>query len=173
MGRARELRFAFTVDDFDAAVRLFRDVLGLETLMDLEEQGGRGVILQVPSATLELFDIRHTDVVDEIEVGRLLGERVRIAVRVGDLEDAARAVAVVGRRSAGRAGPDALGRPEPALPDGERDATDAFQLRAGLIAARRGSGQVSGLSCLFPGSGSVWVELALAPSPGRLPWSDA
>lgn len=93
MGRARELRFAFTVDDFDAAVRLFRDVLGLETLMDLEEQGGRGVILQVPSATLELFDIRHTDVVDEIEVGRPLGERVRIAVRVGDLEDAARAVA--------------------------------------------------------------------------------
>jgi catechol 2,3-dioxygenase-like lactoylglutathione lyase family enzyme len=96
MGRAQELRFAFTVDDFDAAVQLFRDVLGLETLMDLEEQGGRGVILRVPSATLELFDVRHTDVVDEIEAGRALGERVRIAVRVGDLEEAARAVAGAG-----------------------------------------------------------------------------
>lgn len=66
MGRARELRFAFTVDDFDAAVRLFH------------------------SGT-----VRHPAhrLVDEIEVGRLLGERVRIAVRVGDLEDAARAVA--------------------------------------------------------------------------------
>jgi catechol 2,3-dioxygenase-like lactoylglutathione lyase family enzyme len=93
MGRAQELRFAFTVDDFDAAVRLFRDVFGLETLMDLEEQGGRGVILRVPSATLELFDVRHTEVVDEIEAGRPLGERVRIAVRVEDLDEAARAVA--------------------------------------------------------------------------------
>jgi lactoylglutathione lyase len=103
MGRAQELRFAFTVDDFDAAVSLFRDVLGLETLMDLEAQGGRGVILRVPSATLELFDVRHTDVVDEIEAGRPLGERVRIAVRVGDLEEAARAVA--------GAGAEALARP--------------------------------------------------------------
>jgi hypothetical protein len=42
---ARELRFAFTFEDFDAAVRLFRDVFGLRTLMHLEEQGGHGVIL--------------------------------------------------------------------------------------------------------------------------------
>jgi hypothetical protein len=57
--------------------------------MDLEEQGGRGVILKVPSATLELFDVRHTDVVDGIEVGHPTGERVRIAVRVDDLGQAA------------------------------------------------------------------------------------
>jgi hypothetical protein len=48
---ARELRFAVTFEDYDATVRLFRDVFGLRTLMDLEEQGGRGVILSVPSAT--------------------------------------------------------------------------------------------------------------------------
>ena len=68
-------------------MRLFRDVFGLRTLMDLEEQGGRGVILSVPSATLELFDVRHTNVVDRIESGRPTGERVRIAVRVDDLEE--------------------------------------------------------------------------------------
>jgi len=93
---ARELRFAFTFEDYDAAVRLFRDVFGLDTLMDLEEQGGRGVILEVPSATLELFDVRHTDVVDGIEAGRPTGQRVRIAVRVDDLGRAALEVAGAG-----------------------------------------------------------------------------
>jgi catechol 2,3-dioxygenase-like lactoylglutathione lyase family enzyme len=94
--RARELRFAFTFEDYDAAVRLFRDVLGLPTMMDLEAQGGRGVILSVPSATLELFDPRHTDVVDEIEAGAPTGGRVRIAVRVDDLDEAADAVGGAG-----------------------------------------------------------------------------
>ena len=92
MTNARELRFAFTFEDYDAAVHLFRDVFGLPTLMDLQAQGGRGVILSVPSATLELFDPRHTDVVDEIEAGGPTGGRVRIAVRVDDLAGAAEAV---------------------------------------------------------------------------------
>ena len=89
MSAARELRFAFTVEDYDAAVHLFRDVFGLPTVMDLEARGGRGIILSVPSATLELFDPRHTDVVDEIEVGAPTGGRVRIAVRIDDLAEAA------------------------------------------------------------------------------------
>ena len=96
MTTARELRFAFTFDDYEGAVRVFRDALGLETLMDLERQGGRGVILSVPSATLEVFDARHTDVVDEIEVGRPTGDRVRIAIRVDELDQAAASVAVAG-----------------------------------------------------------------------------
>ena len=35
MTEARELRFAFTFENYDAAVRLFRDVFGLRTPMDL------------------------------------------------------------------------------------------------------------------------------------------
>ena len=77
-------------------MRLFRDVFRLDTLMDLEEQGGRGVILKVPSATLELFDVWHTDVVDGIEAGRPTGQRVRIAIRVDDLGEAALEVAGAG-----------------------------------------------------------------------------
>lgn len=96
MTEARGLRSAFTFEDYDAAVWLFRHVLGLPTLMDLEEQGGHGVILSVPSATLELFDEHHTDVVDEIEAGRPMGGRVRIAVRVDELGPAAEAVARAG-----------------------------------------------------------------------------
>ena len=99
MTTARELRFAFTFDDYEGAVRLFRDVLGLETVMDLERQGGRGVILAIPSATLEVFDARHTEVVDEIEAGRAQGQRVRIAVRVDDLGQAGVAVAEAGAKA--------------------------------------------------------------------------
>ncbi|MGH2652864.1 MAG: VOC family protein [Actinomycetota bacterium] len=93
---ARELRFCFIMDDYEAAAHLYRDVFGLEVLMDLDEQGGRGVILKVPEATLELVDADHGGMVDEVEVGRRLGERVRIAVQVDDLETASRTVLETG-----------------------------------------------------------------------------
>lgn len=95
---ARELRFALTFDDYDAALRLFRDVLGLEPVEVLGAQGGRGVILAVPAATLELFDREHGALVDDVEVGRVLDQGVRIAVRVDDLRHADEAVTGAGAR---------------------------------------------------------------------------
>ena len=92
----RELRFVLVSDDYEAVARLFRDTFGLEVLMDLEGDGGRGVILRVPVATLELADLEHGRIVDEIEVGRGLGDRVRIAVKVDRLEDAGEAVTLAG-----------------------------------------------------------------------------
>jgi catechol 2,3-dioxygenase-like lactoylglutathione lyase family enzyme len=96
MPPARELRFAFIFDDYDAALRLYRDVFGLETVEELDGQGGRGVILRVPAATLELFDLDYGRLVDDVEVGRWVGERVRIAVKVDDLAEAGREVAGAG-----------------------------------------------------------------------------
>jgi catechol 2,3-dioxygenase-like lactoylglutathione lyase family enzyme len=93
---ARELRFCFVIEDYEAAAHLYRDVFGLEVLMELDEQGGRGVILNVPEATLELVDVEHGGMVDEIEVGRRFDDRVRIAVKVDDLRAASRAVADTG-----------------------------------------------------------------------------
>jgi predicted enzyme related to lactoylglutathione lyase len=93
---ARELRFCFVIDDYEAAAHLYRDVFGLEVLMDLDEQGGRGVILNVPEATLELVDAEHGGMVDEVEVGRRVDDGVRIAVRVDDLQAASRAVTGAG-----------------------------------------------------------------------------
>jgi catechol 2,3-dioxygenase-like lactoylglutathione lyase family enzyme len=95
MGLARELRFVFVIDDYEAAVRLYRDVFGLEVAKELDRQGGRGVILRVPAATLELVDPEHGRMVDEVEAGPLEA-RVRVAVRVDDLVGAARAVAGTG-----------------------------------------------------------------------------
>ena len=96
MAAARELRFAFTFDDYEAALRLFRDVFELETIMDLDAEGVRGVILRVPSATLELFDRAQGRLVDDIEVGRPLEQRVRIAVNIDDLDEATAAVMTTG-----------------------------------------------------------------------------
>jgi len=88
MTRARELRFVLVLDDFEAAARLYRDIFGLEVVMDLEDDGGRGVILNIPAATLELADAEHGRIVDEIEVGHPVDDELRIAVRVHDLEEA-------------------------------------------------------------------------------------
>jgi len=46
------LRFVVVVDDYDVATHVFRDSFDLKVLMNLDGQGGRGVILEVPAATL-------------------------------------------------------------------------------------------------------------------------
>jgi predicted enzyme related to lactoylglutathione lyase len=84
------------IDDYHAAAHLYRDVFRLEVLQELDEQGGRGIILKVPAATLELVDVDHAGMVDEVEVGRPVDDRVRIAVKVDDLAEASRAVAETG-----------------------------------------------------------------------------
>jgi catechol 2,3-dioxygenase-like lactoylglutathione lyase family enzyme len=93
---AREVRFCFIVDDYEPAAHVYRDLFGLPVLQELDEQGGRGIILKVPAATLELVDVDHGGMVDEIEVGRRVDDRVRIAVKVDDLAEASRAVAETG-----------------------------------------------------------------------------
>jgi catechol 2,3-dioxygenase-like lactoylglutathione lyase family enzyme len=96
---AREIRFVVVTEDYGPAVRLYRDVLGLEVLMDLEGQGGRGVILRLPAATLELVDADHDRFVDELEVGTPQGNRLRVAVEVDDLDGATDAVRGAGARA--------------------------------------------------------------------------
>lgn len=99
MIHAREVRFCFVIDDYDAAAHLYRDVFGLEVLEEFDEQGSRGIILKVPAATLELVDVDHGGMVDEIEVGRRVQDRVRIAVKVDDLAEAGRSVAETGAKA--------------------------------------------------------------------------
>jgi hypothetical protein len=47
-------------------------------------EGSKGVLLEAGSATLELFDEGQAAMVDEIEVGRRVAGRVRIAFEVDD-----------------------------------------------------------------------------------------
>jgi catechol 2,3-dioxygenase-like lactoylglutathione lyase family enzyme len=88
MTAVHELRVAVTVDDFDEAVRFYRDVFGLPVLEAWENPGGRsGVILDAGHATLELLSTAQTALVDEIEGGS--SPAIRLALEVDDSADTA------------------------------------------------------------------------------------
>jgi methylmalonyl-CoA/ethylmalonyl-CoA epimerase len=81
-----EFRVVLTAPDFDAALAFYRDALGLEQLADWSGDDGRVILLDGGRATLELFDERQADSVDQIEAGRRVSGHVRLAIEVGDLE---------------------------------------------------------------------------------------
>lgn len=85
----KELRIALTVDDFDKAVRFYQDTLGLQLVNSWNNPDGRGVILSVQSATLELFDKAQAETVDSIEAGRRVSGQIRFALEVDDVEKTA------------------------------------------------------------------------------------
>ncbi len=90
MADVRELRVALTVEDFDGALRFYRDELGLEQLADWSSESGRVVVLAAGRATLELLDDTQAATVDAIEAGgRRVSGTVRLAIEVADSEEAA------------------------------------------------------------------------------------
>lgn len=80
----RELRLVVTAEDYDAALRFYRDVLGLPERAAFASEGGRVTILEAGRATLELTDPRHAEFIDEVEVGRRVAGHVRVAFAVDD-----------------------------------------------------------------------------------------
>jgi lactoylglutathione lyase len=79
-----ELRLVLTVDDFDAAVALYRDALGMPELPVYEADGARIALLDAGRATLELIDEAQAAAIDDAEVGRRVAGPVRIALQVDD-----------------------------------------------------------------------------------------
>ena len=92
----QELRITLTVDDFDAAVRLYRDALGLPEVADWSSEQGRVLLLDAGRATLELFDEAQAAMVDDLEVGRRVSGTVRLALQVPDADAAAGALVAAG-----------------------------------------------------------------------------
>jgi lactoylglutathione lyase len=80
----RELRLVVTAEDYDEALRFYRDVLGLRERAAYSSPGGRVVILEAGRATLELTDPPHAAYIDEVEVGRRVAGHIRVAFEVGD-----------------------------------------------------------------------------------------
>ena len=80
----RELRLVVTADDYDEALRFYRDVLGLPERGAFTSPGGRVTILDAGRATLELTDPNHAEFIDEVEVGRRVAGHVRVAFQVDD-----------------------------------------------------------------------------------------
>src|SRR4249920_1818906 len=69
-GPVREMRLVVTADDYEAAVRFYRDVLGLPERAAYESPDGRVVILEAGRATLEIADPAQAAFIDRVEVGR-------------------------------------------------------------------------------------------------------
>jgi catechol 2,3-dioxygenase-like lactoylglutathione lyase family enzyme len=83
--RVTQLRLVVAVDDFEAALRFYHEVLGLP----IEEaydgaNDERVVILGAGRATLELANAPQKRMIDEVEVGRQVAPKMRVAFEVGD-----------------------------------------------------------------------------------------
>lgn len=83
----KQLRLVVEARDYDEAVRFYRDVLGLGEELSLESPGGaRVTILQAGRATLELVNPAQKAMIDDVEVGRPVAPRLRVAFEVTDSE---------------------------------------------------------------------------------------
>lgn len=103
MTDVQEFRITLTVDDFDAAVRLYRDALGLPEVADWSTDEGRVLLLDAGRATLELFDEAQAAMVDDLEVGRRVSGKVRFALQVPDADATAATLAAAGATSVAEA----------------------------------------------------------------------
>ena len=91
----RELRVCVTAEDYEEALRFYRDVLGLREVAAFSGRG-RVTILEAGRATLELLEPEHAEFVDEVEVGRRVAGHVRLAFEVEDAASATARLAAAG-----------------------------------------------------------------------------
>ena len=92
----RQLRVVVTADDYDDALRFYRDVLGLPALGAFSGEHGSVTILDAGRATLELTDPAHAAYIDEVEVGARVAGHIRIAFEIDDAEATTRRLAAAG-----------------------------------------------------------------------------
>jgi L-amino acid N-acyltransferase YncA/predicted enzyme related to lactoylglutathione lyase len=90
----RELRVVVVAEDYDTAVRFYRDVLGLRERAAVPGPGGAEVaILEAGRATVEIANPAQRDFIDEVEVGRRgVSPRIRLAFEVEDVAGATAAL---------------------------------------------------------------------------------
>lgn len=83
--RVLQLRLVVEAEDLDAAVAFYRDTLGLVEEFNITSDGGAHVVaLQVGRATLELINPAQRRLIDDLEVGREVSSKFRVAFEVTD-----------------------------------------------------------------------------------------
>jgi uncharacterized integral membrane protein (TIGR00697 family) len=94
----RQLRLVVRAEDYDDAVRFYRDVLGLPEEESYTSGAARVMILDAGRATLELSNPAQVDLIDTAEVGRTgVSPDWRVALEV---DDAAGTTATLARSGA-------------------------------------------------------------------------
>jgi lactoylglutathione lyase len=83
-----ELRIALTTNDYERLVKFYSEGLGIEPAALWNNDGGRALILDMGRATLELFDERQAEVIDQLEAGRRVSGQIRFALQVPDIHAA-------------------------------------------------------------------------------------
>lgn len=83
-----ELRVAVTTSDYERLVDFYSKGLGIEPAAIWNNDGGKALLLELGKATLELFDERQAEVIDELEAGRRISGQIRFALQVPDLNAA-------------------------------------------------------------------------------------
>lgn len=92
-----QMRLVVETDEFEAALRFYRDALGLPQQAAYEGEGdARVVILDAGHATLELVNAAQRRMIDRIEVGRDASPRLRVAFEVPDCTSATSTLASAG-----------------------------------------------------------------------------
>jgi lactoylglutathione lyase len=83
--RVLQMRLVVEAADYDEAVAFYRDVLGAhEELVVHSDDGEKVTILDAGRATLELSNPAQVAMIDEVEVGRRVSPRLRVAFEVED-----------------------------------------------------------------------------------------
>jgi predicted enzyme related to lactoylglutathione lyase len=86
-GRVLQMRLVVEAQDYERVVAFYRDALGAREELVVESDGDAKVtILDVGRATLELSNPAQVAMIDEVEVGRRVSPRLRVAFEVADAE---------------------------------------------------------------------------------------
>lgn len=97
--RVRQLRLVVEADDYDAAVRFYRDVLGMTELAAFAEGGDdRVAILEAGAATLEIASPAHKVTIDRVEGVAEETPGLRVAFQVDDAAAVVDDLAAAGAR---------------------------------------------------------------------------
>jgi catechol 2,3-dioxygenase-like lactoylglutathione lyase family enzyme len=82
-----QMRLVVEAEDYEAAVHFYRDVLGLPEEASYSGQGvenARVTILDAGRATLEIANPAQKRMIDQVEVGRHVAPKFRLAFEVAD-----------------------------------------------------------------------------------------
>jgi lactoylglutathione lyase len=84
-GRVLQMRLVVEAADYEPAVAFYRDLLGVPEELAVEGgEGARVTILDMGRATLEIANPAQVAMIDDVEVGRRVSPRLRVAFEVAD-----------------------------------------------------------------------------------------